>query len=359
MVNKRCIISFIDNKNYLLLEMYYLFESFIESKLYENSDLILCGPKEIKNLVPEHPCVFYLENKSISENCNDNEYKAFKDYHFINSISCIILNKEWLLNKNYEYMLKTDSDVFLTPNFKDFFPDITKIYTGKGGYSHNDSKDKLKNIAKRENLRYQNVTDIGATWYGSCKLLIDIAELTLKLTKIILEKDFATNEGVWPGFFKGVSSMYGSELAINDLVDKDKIIITQKFDGHSDSTESWKDNDVYHIHCWHTDKMFSKFQNRNMKYIDYDKDKLDYNKTNEYCLLLTLKHKDKLLSLMKPNSIIENFYYNKIQTTCEPTIYRYRYKPKYEKEKINILDWCVFLFIIFLMCGIIILIFSL
>jgi hypothetical protein len=329
----RCIISFIDNKNHLLIEMYYLFECFMECKLYENTDLIFCGPPEISNLVPVHDSVIYLPTQSISENCKDEKYKMFNGYHFINSISCIVLNKDYLLNKNYKYMLKTDSDVFITPNFKDFFPDITQIYTGGGGYSHIEGnvKDRIKKIAVRENLRYQDVTDIGATWYGSCKLLIDIAELTLKNTGIILEKDFKENEGKWPGFFRGVSSMYGSELAINDLVDKNKIIISSKFDARSDSTELWKKTGVYHIHCWHGSKMFCKFENRDKKYLNYDINKLNYNKTNEYCLLLSLRHKDKLLSLIKED--------------YKPFIYRRRCQ--YPKK--NIFKWILIVFLIIIL----------
>lgn len=333
MPKRRCIISFIDNKNNLILEMYYLYESFLETKLYENTDLILCGPKAISDLIPKHDSVIYLETESITENCKDSKYKVFENYHFINSISCICLNKDFLINKKYEYMLKTDSDVFLTPNFKNFFPNITEVYVGEGQYSNEKVKNKIKEIANREGFRYQDITNVGATWYGSTKLLIDIAEITMQATKMILEKDFIDSEGEWPNFFKGVSSMYGSEIAINHLVDKDKIIKTPKFDGHSDSSDLWLNTGVYHIHCWHTDNLYSKFKNIHGHYVNYDRNKLDYNKISDYCILLSLRHQDKLIKLINPtttlNPVITTTTLKPVNDILEHYDYplEHRYKP--------------------------------
>ena len=45
--------------------------------------------------------------------------------------------------------------------------------------------------------------------------------------------------------------MYASEIAVNHVVDN--FIISNKFDGRSESISLWKDDNVYHIHCWHTD----------------------------------------------------------------------------------------------------------
>lgn len=158
------------------------------------------------------------------------------------------------------------------------------------------------------------MTNIGATWYGLCKNIIDIAELTMKITGSILEKDFLESHGSWPNWYRGVSSMYGSELAINHLINKNGLIVSFKFDGMSDSSSLWKETGVYHIHCWHTDKLYSKFQNINGSYIDYKIDNLDYNKINEYCLSITLKHKDKLINTMNSKAIISTYQPNFIVT---------------------------------------------
>jgi hypothetical protein len=299
----RCIITFVENKKNLLIDILNMYESFKESKIYENTDLIICAPKSVWYLLPKtDPNVIIIETNSISD--SNSHDKTFLNYHYVNSISCITLNQDWLLKSNYEYILKTDCDVFLTNNFIDFFPDKHLFYTGRGAYSNSDNiRNKIKTIAKRNGYRYQDNQNIGATWYGNKNDIINVAKLTIEALADLLKNDFPT-EGQWPDWYKGVSSMYASELAVNHLIDKNNIIISDKFDSSSTDNRNWKDTGVYHIHCWHTDDLYSKFKNINKTYIDIDSEKLDINKTNEYCLILSLRNQKILHS-------IENFKYKK------------------------------------------------
>jgi hypothetical protein len=217
----------------------------------------------------------------------------------VNSISCLVEHKSVL--EKYNYILKTDCDVFITENFKNFFPNI--LYTGTGGYVNNDEvKSKLKDIAKKKGYRHQEKFNVGATWYGKSAIILKCSELTMVILKNILGNNFKDGVGKWPGWYRGVSSMYASELAVNHLVDN--FIISKLFDGHSDYKTSWKTDGVYHIHCWHVSDIYSKHAFMNNKYDNIDPNSLNDEKTDEYCLKIALSNLSILHYLQKNEKIV-------------------------------------------------------
>jgi hypothetical protein len=64
----------------------------------------------------------------------------------------------------YDYILRTDMDVFLTKNFGRFVPYKDMLLVGRGGYSHPFASARLRRIAKNMNWLYANLTNIGSTW---------------------------------------------------------------------------------------------------------------------------------------------------------------------------------------------------
>jgi hypothetical protein len=70
---------------------------------------------------------------------------------------------------------------------------------------------------------------------------------------------------LWPDWHYGVLSMYGTHLAVNHLLISEKLDII-KADQLLDQSTTDKnqydleENNRLHLHCWHTDKQFSKFQ---------------------------------------------------------------------------------------------------
>jgi hypothetical protein len=315
-MKERAIVTFVEDKTYLIIEIYNLYKSCLISNITNNTDFIICAPKEIWNKLPkDNSFIIFLDTNSVSNNCsstvNKNCNLAWQGYHFVNSISCLAQHKDFL--SKYKYILKTDCDVFITENFKDFFPD--KFYTGTGGYVNNkDVKKRLKAIAKRKGYRHQDKFNIGATWYGRSDLILKCCELTLKILENILNTDFKNGKGKWPGWYRGVSSMYASEIAVNHLVDD--IVITKKFDGHSDYTTQWKTDGVYHIHCWHTSKKYSKHAFMKNAYDNIDPSTLNTENTNDYCLNIALSNLPVLHSMqniekyitLPPQITIKNIY---------------------------------------------------
>lgn len=64
----------------------------------------------------------------------------------------------------YDYILRTDLDVFLTPYFGRFVPLNNTLIVGGGGYSTAFNTRRLRRIAANMNWQYANLTNIGSTW---------------------------------------------------------------------------------------------------------------------------------------------------------------------------------------------------
>jgi hypothetical protein len=70
---------------------------------------------------------------------------------------------------------------------------------------------------------------------------------------------------LWPDWHYGVLSMYGTHLAVNHLIISDKLNIQNGDQLFDQPTTNGNQNDIeinnrLHLHCWHTDEQFSKFQ---------------------------------------------------------------------------------------------------
>ena len=69
-MKKRAIVSYVEDKSFLIIEAHNLYKSCLESKLKDNTDLIFCAPKNMWDKLPkDESFVIYLDTNSISENC--------------------------------------------------------------------------------------------------------------------------------------------------------------------------------------------------------------------------------------------------------------------------------------------------
>ena len=114
--------------------------------------------------------------------------------------------------------------------------------------------------------------------YGPPYVAQRIANLTLDAMIYLSENEFARVEregkiGVllWPDWHYGVLSMYGTHLAANHLLISEKVQLKKADELLDQSTTNLdlhdlEKNDRLHLHCWHTDKKFSKFQFKAGKY---------------------------------------------------------------------------------------------
>ena len=195
----------------------------------------------------------------------------YKDYGFAKSMVFPYDMPEPLLE--YDYVCKTDTDVFITPMLNNFPFETNKIYVGVGHYSVSPgSVDALKNAAIKFGYpEYKRINDMHSTIIGPTKDIIDIMRLSDELEEKMyygLEEDGAWGTDVlWRGFLggnSGVCSMYAMEIVLSSLYKN--IIVTDLLDATSEGQRPW--TEVYHMHQYHHDFIYSKFQAKWGSYLD-------------------------------------------------------------------------------------------
>lgn len=271
---KRAIVVFVENKINLFIEFSALYKSYkgINSK---DTDLVVFAPRDVLPKIP-NDCI-KVECEAVSNR------PEWQNYHYINSIACLTNPNASFLD-NYDLILRSDVDTFLTPAWNNYYP---KEYTvGRGAYVHDDeTRQKLVSIADKLSLNHRNIFNIGSTHYGYAPLVRHVCKLTMNIATHILKNEFKNGPGEWPGWYREVTSLYATEIAVNHEVDK-FIIDGDKLDFFSTS-EDLIDNHP-HIHCWHTYDKFSKFKFEAGEYNRVDINTLDTRRVCDYCLYTAL-----------------------------------------------------------------------
>lgn len=246
--------------------------------------------------VPISQCYWILQEIS-------NYRKEWHGYQFVDNMVFLADKHFHPFLHSYDIMLKTESDTFLTPAFTHWIP--TSFVIGKGGYVHTDlTRENLNRIGHQfdtENKFEGNdfVHDIGAALYGRPELITKIHEIAMPVLKHVLSVEFATDQGAWPSWFRGVSSMYAIEIGVNLAVDK--------FSINAEMLDylPWKDKESIlthaHIHAWHAHsdgEMFSKQHYRRTGYEEMKSQPLNWYLVHHYCVAMVL-HK------VQPSKVID------------------------------------------------------
>ncbi|CAF4148840.1 unnamed protein product [Rotaria sordida] len=115
-----------------------------------------------------------------------------KTYEYVDSIN--IVTECYPSFAMYDYIVRTDIDVFLTPYFGHFVPYNDILLVGRGGYSTNFNTGRFRRIARDMNWLYGNITNIGSTWYGSPRVAQRIANFTLEAMLYLSINEFTQPE---------------------------------------------------------------------------------------------------------------------------------------------------------------------
>ncbi len=275
----RAIVVFVDNKTNLIKEVKVLLAS-LENIHCLDTDLIVFGP---------HQALLKTPDNCIKSRCNCvGNRPNWKGYTYINSIACVNEAGGAILD-NYTHILRCDADTLVTPAWNNFYP--TNYTTGKGGYVNDDfTKEKLLSIANRLGLRHQGIFNTGSSHYGTTKQVKEVCALTTEIAEYIIKNEFLHDEGHWPSWFRGVISMYASDLAVNHLI-QNPTLDGNSLDFRSDSIDSVSTHP--HIHCWHTENWFSKFAFNRGDYNNISRATLDIDKISHYCMAMALKSMGK------------------------------------------------------------------
>jgi hypothetical protein len=277
---KRAVVVFVEDNKHLLLQLGCLYTSLKHIKS-NDTDLVVFGPKEALQKAPADCIKVECEVAS--------DPPEFLRYRFVNSISCLT-GKEADFLDEYDLILRTDADTFLTPAWNSYYPDLYTV--GRGGYVNDElTRSNIKKIASERGLRHQGYHNLGSTHYGDARKVREVCKLATELMAYMLTEVFKDDPGEWPSWFRGVTSMYACEIAVNHLVDE-FTIDRKRLDFGSASGELTEDHP--HIHCWHTDNMFSKFKFTNGKYDHLTTDGLNIEIIKDYCLFIALESKKYL-----------------------------------------------------------------
>ena len=132
--------------------------------------------------------------------------KDINNYHYADSILMAFDGYKYLKN-NFDFLLRSDMDVFLTPGFAKWLPEnCDDFITGGGGYSHDFNMKRLGKAAKLMNLEFGEIRNLGSTWYSTPAQLRLVSYFTLVSMVYISEEEFSEPERqgkvgtvLWPG----------------------------------------------------------------------------------------------------------------------------------------------------------------
>lgn len=264
-----------------------------ESSLYDSKD----ENKYFINILDTID--IFKEDETQSQLVSNLMVNNFKDYPYADSIVVAYDGYKFFKSSGYNFLIRTDIDVFLTPMFGKWTPKkCNDFYTGRGAYSEIFNMKRLRRVARRLGLSHAFEENFGSTWYSTPEQFRLASFLTVFTMAYIASEEFSLPEregklGVmlWPYWHYGVLSMYGLHMAFNHLMANNFTIV--KIPDHMDYPTSNSDsiNDKLHYHVFHTDEMFSKFQFQDGKYDNIDYNKEDTTKSRFYCLKMALEGK--------------------------------------------------------------------
>ena len=277
-MNRKAIIIYIDKTARCLEEFTWLYKSWIFSDLEDELDIVAFSNPEIADSLPKHDNLKIIPLEPLNKKGD-----LWHSYGFVNSFAMFNdqSNVDFVKN-NYDYILKSDADVFLTPHLKGLTPHKTMI--GQGGYMEHGDRDlilsNIKKYAEKFNMNYSEMNHIGASIFGRTEEVIKVVKTHYQLTAHILQTGWPDGSiGNWPGWYKGVASMYAIHLVINHYFGP------QTANLYSIDSRCWNskiEKDVYHIHAWHTNEYWSKMRHFEGKYDKYVTDKVP-DTVQEYC----------------------------------------------------------------------------
>jgi hypothetical protein len=271
------IMAYIDANPNMIQEFGWLYKSWIHSGNWRTSDLIIVHHPDAGPHLPQGEAgVILIPCWPVAT-----QGGVFEGYPFINSIACLSGPHVEPVARRYSHLLRTDADVFLTEHLVDFRP--PSPVHGRGLYHRTaDFRDGMLDFCRRHGIDHKNHFGCGHSLLAPAELVLHMVARQTDWTEIIL-KDFGDNPGVWPGWFRGVATMYAAEIVCNEMwVDylyngRERILDVESYG------VSAIDKMVFHIHAIHTDDYFSKFRYRNGEYSHIDIATLNPKIIREYC----------------------------------------------------------------------------
>jgi hypothetical protein len=270
---RRAIVCFVEEQGHLIQQLLALRLSWLNTES-PDTDLVVMGPEEVLARLPDD--LVKIPQRPAADD------PVWGDYRYINALAGLNgVGAEQL--DGYSHLLRTDVDTFLTPAWNAFSPP-TFTYGAGAHYANNDVPQRIREIAAAYGLNYHGMTNVGSTWYGSTAVVRRAAAFAELLTKHLMRDHFRDDEGQWPGWYRGVALKYAAEIAVNHCAPDAQR--SELLDAPSTSDEPIARSP--HIHCWHTDQLFSKHRFMDGGYSHEDIQDSDVSIVKHYCLAMSL-----------------------------------------------------------------------
>ncbi|WP_145519733.1 DUF7164 domain-containing protein [Yersinia mollaretii] len=278
------IMTYIDNSEKMLEDFSWLYKSWIHSGCWQTSDLIVVHHPALTDKLPQESGIVLIPLEPVSQHD-----PQFQNYHFINSIACLSGPHIDTVLKRYSWLLRTDADVFLTHHLANFTP-LYPVH-GRGNYHFTANfREKMLDFCQRHGVEHRQHFGCGHSVMLSSELMISFLQRQMHWCRKLAE-DFGpdrANWGAWPGWYRGVLTMYAAEIAANErwpdyLQDGRERILDMP-----SCTEGNIDTLTLHIHATHGDTLFSKFRYRAGEYADINPTTLDRRRVDHYCTWICL-----------------------------------------------------------------------
>ena len=159
--------------------------------------------------------------------------------------------------------------------------------------------NRLRRISTDLGLEFASKKNLGSTWYSTPRQFRLVAYLTLVGMAYVSNEEFTPPEregklgvALWPYWHYGVLLLYGQNLVMNHLIATEQMSIV-KLSDQLDYPAYYNDpvTRMLHIHVFHGDDMFSKFQFKAGKYDHMDYKKYDVDEAKYYALKMALEGK--------------------------------------------------------------------
>lgn len=271
--SRRALVCFVEDQPHLIQQLLALRLSLLNADCLD-TDLVVMGPEAVLEGLPED--LVKIAQQPAADD------PVWGGYRTINALACLNGAGADQLD-HYSHLLRTDVDCFITPAWNEFSPTVFTV--GKGGYANDqDVQQRIRAVADEYGLVHRGITSVGSTWYGPTEVVRRAAAFTEMLTKHMLTHDFARDPGQWPGWYRGVAMKYAAEIAINHCAPDAQQ--SELLDASSASAEPI--TRYAHIHCWHTDQLFSKHAFMQGQYTREDIGDDSVSIVKNYCLALSL-----------------------------------------------------------------------
>lgn len=268
------ILVYVDDSPSMLEEFDWLYKSLYYSGVISRSGIIaVCNPKIIQAL-PKDERITVIPSIPYEQ-----RHAEWSGYKFINSIGNLIEQPVLDACAQFEFILKTDCDTFVTPALRDFRP--SGLCAGFGGYAYQDDvREKLSEVSARWGFPHSGLHNVGASVLGPAEMVKQFLLAQMRACERLWREEFQSHDGVWPGWCKQVVTMYAGELALRvTYPQRCSLGLLDTFP----SADRELASDVLHIHAWQTEAYWSKRIYREGGYAHIARDSIDRTKLAGYC----------------------------------------------------------------------------